>query len=59
MRFLAGYYFAVSVLAAALAAYDKFAAKALPRHRVREIVLLMVGLLGALSDTGGKAAAKG
>ena len=46
MRWLFWYYFAVSFFAAALAAYDKFAAKALPRHRVREIVLLMAGLLG-------------
>ena len=40
------YYLAVSAVAAALAGYDKFAAKALPRRRVREAVLLLAGALG-------------
>lgn len=46
MRWLLWYYLAISVLAAALAGYDKFAAKAMPRHRVRESVLLLAGALG-------------
>ncbi len=46
MRWLLWYFLAVSVLAAVLAGYDKFAAKALPRHRVRESVLLLFGALG-------------
>ena len=45
MRWLLWYYLAVSVLAA-LAGYDKIAAKVLPRYRVRESVLLLCGALG-------------
>lgn len=44
---LAGYVFlAVNLVGAGLAVYDKIAAKKLPRNRVPERTLLLVGLFG-------------
>ncbi len=43
---IAAYTLLISVLAAALTCYDKWAARKRPKHRIRERTLLFTALLG-------------
>lgn len=44
--FILNYFLIISIFTFLITAYDKIAAKRLPKHRIRESFLLILGILG-------------